>query len=90
MINQEFSVKRLYIRFEPEINDGTVFIFNKENGEMLEGDYYCYIVVKCIQQKNDINSLVKDIAEINNQSFQEVENNVLFILNYLSEKGFIS
>ena len=43
---ENVKLKRCFLRFEPGINNGTAFIFNKENGNILEGDYYFYIVAK--------------------------------------------
>ena len=87
--NSRLELKRSFIRFEPNIGEGTVFIFNKESGQMLEGDYYCYLVVKALQNKDDLNELVQMISSCNGQSCSETEESVNYIIETLRMEGFL-
>lgn len=73
---ENVKLKRCFLRFEPGINNGTAFIFNKENGNILEGDYYFYIVAKTIQEEGDIDKLIKLISNANEVSEEETEKNI--------------
>lgn len=86
---ENVKLKRCFLRFEPGINNGTAFIFNKENGNILEGDYYFYIVAKTIQEESDIDKLIKLISNANELSEEETEKNILQIVQKLSNEGFI-
>ena len=83
------KLKIFFLRFEPGINNVTAFIFNKENGNILEGDYYFYIVAKTIQEEGDIDKLIKLISNANEVSEEETEKNILQIVQELSNEGFI-
>ena len=82
-------LKRCFLRYEPDIDGGTMFLFNKENGQMLEGDYYSYVIVYTLKNGGDLESLAKDIAAANNRELAEVLDEIEQILQTLFVKGFI-
>lgn len=82
-------LKDSFIRYEPDIDGGTMFLFNKENGEMLEGDYYSYVVVRTLKDGGDFAMLADNIASENNRDLAEVQHDLDKILSVLSEKGFV-
>lgn len=86
---KNLSMKKLFIRYEPGIDNGVVFIFNKENGKMLEGNYYTYLIVKAIQDGENLQELADSISELTDTSVAEVKNNFKSIIRYLVEEGFL-
>jgi uncharacterized NAD-dependent epimerase/dehydratase family protein len=86
---KNLKLKRCFIRFEPNIDEGTMFIFNKEDGNMLEGDYYSYLVLKAIQDGNDLDLLANEISKINEQPLTEVYFNINNIIDIMVKEGFI-
>lgn len=83
------KLKKCFVRFEPNIDGGTMFLFNKENGQMLEGDYYTYIIVRSLIDNVDMEELAKNIASENKWSLSKVQNDIEIILDVLSQKGYI-
>lgn len=86
---EKLRLKKCFLRYEPNIDNGTMFLFNKENGQMLEGDYYSYVVVRTLKAGEDLVSLAENIAFENNRDLPEVQQEIKGILDTLSAKGFI-
>lgn len=86
---KKLRLKKCFVRYEPNINNGTMFLFNKENGQMLEGDYYSYVVVCALKAGEDLISLAKNIALENTRDLSEVQQEIEWVLDTLSVKGFI-
>lgn len=86
---EKLRLKKCFLRYEPNIDNGTMFLFNKENGQMLEGDYYSYVVVHTLKAGEDLVSLAENIALENNRDLPEVQQEIEEILDTLSAKGFI-
>ena len=82
-------LKRCFLRFEPNIGDGTMFLFNKENGEMLEGDYYSYVIINTLKNGENLDLLSDRIAFENDRDISEVKEEIRGILDVLFLKGFI-
>ena len=51
-MEQYYLKKNIFIRYEPEIEGGTLFIFNKETGEIHEANETIYIILKCMESKS--------------------------------------
>jgi hypothetical protein len=80
-------LKNCFVRFEPDINSGTMFLFCKENGKLLEGDYYSYVVIKSIMDNVILDDLIQDISYENNINKNDVEYNIKTIIDKLVSKG---
>ena len=78
---------RSFIRFEPDINDGTMFLFNKETGDMLEGDRYSYKVIKAIMKGKNIAEIEALVSYEESRSINEVREDMRIILTTLEQKG---
>lgn len=83
------KLKRCFVRYEPNIGDGTMFLFNKENGKMLEGDYYSYIVIRSILDNVDLEILAEQIAYENERPIEEVQEEIDGIIQVLQKKDFL-
>ena len=82
-------LKKCFLRYEPNVDNGTMFLFNKENGQMLEGDYYSYVVIHTLKDGGDLVTLAQNIAFENNRTLSEVQKEIEEILHTLSKKGFV-
>lgn len=82
-------LRRAFLRYEPDIEEGVAFLFNKENGEMLEGNYYAYLIAKTIQEEKNMDNLAKKIAEINEVSCEDVWRDIKNVVDFLYKEGFI-
>ena len=83
------KLARCFVRYEPEIGDGTMFLFNKETGKMLEGDYYSYIIIRSLIDAIDLETLAKEISSENGWSLLDVQNDINGIICTLKNNGFI-
>jgi len=61
-------------RYEPLIDNGTVFIYNKRTGNIYTGNNLVYLVLKIIEEKRPtIESLLKEIQKVDsNLSTEEI------------------
>lgn len=83
------KLARCFVRYEPNIGDGTMFLFNKENGKMLEGDYYSYIIIRSLIDGVDLETLAKEISSENGWDIPDVQNDINRIVHALENNGFI-
>ena len=86
---KQYIMAKSFIRYEPDIEDGTMFLFNKENGKMIEGNYFSYIVTKSLIEGQDIETIIEFISSNIEQSKELVSNNVDNVLNFLYKEGFL-
>lgn len=63
-MNNIYMLGDLFIRFEPGIDGGTTFIFNKENGEIFEGDISLYHLLSMINGKNTLGQILEYLSEM--------------------------
>lgn len=57
-----FELKNVYVRYEPNIEGGTVFVFNRDTGNMFEGNSDLYNVISLIQDgysSDDIHKAIR-------------------------------
>lgn len=62
-MEQYYLKKNIFIRYEPEIEGGTLFIFNKETGEIHEANKIIYIILKCMESKSTMKELIKKLKK---------------------------
>lgn len=86
---KSYKFAKCFIRYEPEIEDGMMFLFNKENGKMLEGNYLSYIVAKALMEGQDRDVLVSTIAKTSEQDINVVQQNVKQLIDFFIQEGFI-
>ena len=89
-MNQEICLKKCYLRYEPEIDGGTMFLFNKEDGTMLEGDYFSYMIIKELQKGNHLDEIKKSISLDLELSTDEIRDGIEYVLNYLKSERFLT
>ncbi|KGG79611.1 hypothetical protein Y919_11045 [Caloranaerobacter azorensis H53214] len=78
----------IIFRFEPNIKDGTIFIYHINNQKIHEGNKSLYSVFKLIDGKKTVESIIKEIEiQYSSESFEEIKNSVIEIFKYfLSEE----
>lgn len=69
--NPMYFRKDIFIRFEPNIDNGTLFVFNKETGAIFEGDWTAYFVLTLIDGKKRFSQLLELIAEEFNEDIKD-------------------
>lgn len=89
-MNEKLKINNLFVRFEPNINNGTLFLFNKDNGKIYEGNESTWEIIKRINISSSISDIASDIAVCYEQNESEILLLVTDVVNELVEKGFIS
>lgn len=86
-----YKTNDIYIRYEPEIGDGTLFVFNKETGDIFEGDQYTYWVLSLIDGERDVSDIIRNlVSEHNLKNTGALETTVVDLLAILHDIGVIS
>ena len=78
---KNFDLKNVYIRYEPKIDGGTVFIFNRDTGKMFEGNSDLYNVISLIREGYSSEAIQK-VIEKAYQMNEEIDQ----LINDLLEK----
>lgn len=90
MENSVIYLGNIYIRYEDKIDDGTVFLFNKETGEILEGNEQLYNILKIIDTPISIKRIADELKAIYVfEDYSMIMDKVKNIIDILKEKGFI-
>ena len=77
-------------RFEENLDNGTFFLFNAQNGDYWAGNYSAKILAGLFDGKKDVNTVKNEFAQVLNISNDlELENSVDIILTELEEKSII-
>lgn len=87
--NDIVEMARIYVRYEPMIKNGTLFMFNKDNGEILEGNKDLYDIVNLIDGTNTVNEIIKKISSLYEIEEDIIENDILDTIDYLINKKFV-
>lgn len=86
-----YKTNDLYIRYEPKIGDGTLFVFNKESGDIFEGDQYTYWVLSLIDGERDVTDIIRNlVSEHNLKNTNTLKTTVVELLAMLHDIGLIS
>lgn len=83
------KLQNCFLRYEPNINHGTMFLFNKKTGQMLEGDYYSYVIINAIKNSEELVPLAKRISLENQRALATVQEEIKSVIQMLEKKGFI-
>lgn len=85
-----YKMNDIFMRYEPDIDEGILFVFNKTNGEIFEGDYYTYAVLRLIDGKKDEECIVSEVlAEFELQDSEDTRDSVKNLLYSLVESNLI-
>lgn len=83
-----YKQNNIYYRYEPYIDDGVCFIFNKDTGKIFESNYEVYIVLELINGINMVVDIVKQLKE--KYTINEIEKQVILVIDILCKNDVIS
>ena len=62
-MNKQYILNNIFFWYEPEINNGTLFLFNKDTGDMFEGNLSAYLVIQQLLTAKTIEEMCLNISE---------------------------
>ena len=81
--------KNVFVRYEPEMNSGTVYVFNKKEEKVFKSQGIVYEVLKNIEG-NEVDQICKIIhRHYSDYTFVEIEKTVLEIIEDMKKRGVI-
>lgn len=84
-VDRVIELSDVYVRYEPNVNFGTVYLFNRKNGIFYEGDNCLNELIELI----DGTRSVENICDIIEQKYENSHDVVVSIINELIHKGFV-
>lgn len=55
--------KNIYYRFEPQINGGTLYIYNYSNQSIIKSNYFAYAILKKIDENESYSEIVQHLKD---------------------------
>ena len=83
------KLKKCFVRYEPDFEKGTMFLYNKEDGKMIEGNLFTYIVVKSLIKGISLEDLSKKLINDYPESSAMIKKNIDHVVLKLQEEGFV-
>lgn len=88
-INEDvLTLNNIYVRFEPKINSGTVFLFSRQTGDFYEGNSQLYSIIKLIDGYHTVDEICNELVNEYKDDFSEISESLKQILTFLVDKGF--
>ncbi|WP_165974082.1 PqqD family peptide modification chaperone [Marinitoga lauensis] len=82
--------KNIYYRYESEIDDGIIYIYNYESKEIIKSNYITYLILQAIDENKDEDEIIKKLKkEYNDYTWTEIKNYFDTIIKYLLENNII-
>ena len=82
--------KNVLKRFEPNLNDGTVFLFDMKNEKIWSGNYAVDCFLRLVNGENTLNDIYNQLLQLfEDYTVEEVISSYELVITGLIEKGFL-